>query len=766
MAADMPVDSFLDLLRQSGLVVDSQMLALMAEFSGGDNGKWESARPVAAELIQRGILTKWQADNLLEGKHRGFILGTYRILQSLGKGGMSQVYLAEHIMMRRRCAIKVLPAKYQEDPDLLDRFHLEARAIAALDHPHIVRAYDFNTHIDPRTGKKTHYLVMEYVEGQDLRRMVEEQGPLDYRKAADFIRQAAEGLVHAHAAGFVHRDIKPANLLVDPNGVLKILDLGLALEGQEAWETSERQQQSAVGTADYVAPEQVMDSRNVDGRADIYSLGYTFYFLLTGRRPFPKSTLVELLMAHRVENPEPISNLRPDVPLELIEIIDRMTAKTPDLRFQTAKDVAEKLQTWLHDSESRDYSRISALMAAAMRAKQPGSEGPAGKPESTAKQTELELTFLDDDPPKPAGTKAVESHRTEGAKLPETAAREKPRRLGPSDSGRTAALRPGDSGKTAALSMSKADLLAELNAQPTLGARPQFRHRSGANNVLKSPWLWIALAGLVCALFLLLAILANVLSDKPDQHTPKKLAQRNDVPSATSPSSIPPPQAQAAGHRESPKTAKQDHGSSTKAATPSSLSSPAPPSESPVQEPPPTKPSTPPPEPAPAEKPPEKKDNPEPPRPQSEKPADVDKEKLLANVKQLSFHVADPDTANKPMYTIVQHQAREAIEAFDPAIKFVPTSPNVLELDLKASTAADSPGLVLTAELKCRAPDGSNVTVWKLSEPVVVPRARQDTAAGKMLLISGTQKFFKKFVVDVRKTRSKVKLDSAEQPPK
>ena len=242
---------------------------------------------------------------------------------------------------------------------------------------------------------------MEYVEGQDLRRMVEEQGPLDYRKAADFIRQAAEGLTHAHAAGFVHRDIKPANLLVDPNGVLKILDLGLAqftFEGEDAWQSPEGQQ-SAVGTADYVAPEQVMDSRNVDGRADIYSLGYTFYFLLTGRRPFPKSTLVELLMAHRVENPEPISNLRPDVPLELIEIIDRMTAKTPDLRFQTAKDVAERLQAWLHDSESRDYSRISALMAAAMRAKQPGSDSSPSKPESAARRPNWNWRFSTTNPP-------------------------------------------------------------------------------------------------------------------------------------------------------------------------------------------------------------------------------------------------------------------------------------------------------------------------------------------------------------------------------
>ena len=405
MAADMSVDSFLDLLRQSGLVGDSQMLALMAEFSG-KGAKPERARDLANELVKREILTDWQADNLLQGKHRGFRLGPHRILRPLGQGGMSKVFLAEHEMMRRRCAIKVLPTKYQEDPDLLSRFHLEARAIAALDHPHIVRAYDFNK--DVRYGKEIHYLVMEYVEGQDLRRMVEEQGPLDYRKAADFIRQAAEGLTHAHAAGFVHRDIKPANLLVDPNGVLKILDLGLAqftFEGEDAWQSPEGQQ-SAVGTADYVAPEQVMDSRNVDGRADIYSLGYTFYFLLTGRRPFPKSTLVELLMAHRVESPEPISNLRPDVPSELIEIIDRMTSKSPDLRFQTAKDVAERLQAWLHDSESRDYSRISALVAAAKRAKQSGSDSSAGKPESAAKKTEPELAFLDDEPASSAGAKA------------------------------------------------------------------------------------------------------------------------------------------------------------------------------------------------------------------------------------------------------------------------------------------------------------------------------------------------------------------------
>ena len=211
-----------------------------------------------------------------------------------------------------------------------------------LDHPHIVRAYDFNK--DVKYGKDIDYLVMEYVEGQDLRRMVEEQGPLDYRKAADFICQAAEGLAHAHAVGLVHRDIKPANLLVDPNGVLKILDLGLArvtFEGEEAWQTPEGEQ-SAVGTADYVAPEQVMDSRNVDGRADIYSLGLHVLLPLDRSPALPKIHAGRTADGARVENPEPITKLRPDVPLELVEIIGQMTAKTPELRFQTAKEVAEK----------------------------------------------------------------------------------------------------------------------------------------------------------------------------------------------------------------------------------------------------------------------------------------------------------------------------------------------------------------------------------------------------------------------------------------
>ncbi len=343
------LDSFLQLLRQSDLLSDDQLLSVL-DCVRNEGIAAQSSRTLAEALVEQGILTPWQADMLIKGKNRGFRLGPYRILRPLGQGGMCKVFLAEHETMRRRCAIKVLPSKYREDTDLLKRFQLEAVAIAALDHPNIVRAYDFNK--DERYGKQIPYLVMEYVEGQDLRRMVEEQGPLDYRKAADFVSQAADGLAHAHMHGFVHRDIKPANLLVDPQGVLKVLDLALATfaEAEESL-NAEDGGQSAVGTADYVAPEQVTDSRNVDGRADIYSLGLTFYFLLTGHRPFPKSTIMELLMAHRYEKPEPISNSRPDVPMDLEAIVDKMTAKSPFQRFQSASDVAAALRLWLSVSD-------------------------------------------------------------------------------------------------------------------------------------------------------------------------------------------------------------------------------------------------------------------------------------------------------------------------------------------------------------------------------------------------------------------------------
>ncbi|MBU4271227.1 MAG: serine/threonine protein kinase [Planctomycetes bacterium] len=763
MASGNSADSFLDLLRQSGLVPDDQMLALREEYSG-ERAKPDGSRELADELVKREILTRWQADMLLKGKHRGFRLGPHRILRPLGQGGMSKVFLAEHEMMRRRCAIKVLPSKYQADPDLLARFHIEARAIAALDHPHIVRAYDFNK--DVRYGKEIHYLVMEYVDGPDLRRLVDEQGPLDFRKAADFIGQAADGLAHAHQAGFVHRDIKPANLLVDQNGVLKILDLGLArvtFEGEQPWQTSEGEP-SAVGTADYVAPEQVADSRNVDGRADIYGLGHTFYFLLTGRRPFPKSTLVELLMAHRREQPEPIGKFRPDVPLELIEIIERMTAKEPVRRFQTAREVADKIQAWLNESAGGgDYSRISALMAAAMRSRQPSEQDSAKARPKEAEASVLELAALEDEPRPPAKPNIADGQKVETTKP--SPAKEQPPSLKQSAHGDSkpslanlradvlAELLPGDS-----ISASQSDPLMMLPADegrlqyPT---SPRFKRQGGLLVILKSPWFWTALVWLVFAVLLLFLLFGSPSSDKPREQRPVGSVKRNgsdtpaELPASPAPSRRMPDEEQT----ETPPSPPPDDTPSPEAAEPSPSPIETPPSQ-PAEEPAPEPPTTPV-EPA-TPKPETDETQPKPVIPPATKT--ISASELLAGIEKLSLQFRSSDRDPKSTLNLtIRRQALDAVKQL--GIEVEEKDPPVMIIDIKASTTADLFTVVISADVGCPIPDGRLARVWTQSKQVVsIPsqRLRQDQVL-RMLRI-GAKDFFDRFVDDVRKARVKAKF--------
>ncbi|HEX6987370.1 MAG TPA: serine/threonine-protein kinase, partial [Planctomycetaceae bacterium] len=340
MATKLSAESFLAGVRNSGLVPSDQLGRLLAEIGGDD------PETLADELVRRGALTRWQADKILQGRG-GFNLGKYRLLSLLGKGGMSAVYLAEHTLMRRRCAIKVLPVKRVNDSSYLGRFHREAQAIASLDHPNIVRAYDVDHHMDGDTP--IHVLVMEYVDGRSLHEVVQQDGVLDFARAADYVRQAAEGLQYAHQAGLVHRDIKPGNLLLDRNGTIKILDLGLARFSAEGDDQSltVAHDERVLGTADYLAPEQALDSHKVDARADIYSLGCTLYFLLTGSPPFTEGTLAQRLMAHQTKAPPPLAEKRPDVPTSLAAIAMKMMAKRPEDRYQTAAEVAEVLAAWL-----------------------------------------------------------------------------------------------------------------------------------------------------------------------------------------------------------------------------------------------------------------------------------------------------------------------------------------------------------------------------------------------------------------------------------
>jgi serine/threonine-protein kinase len=412
MPTEPAIADFLDLVQRSGIVPADQMEQLLEEY--GRRTDVDTAGKIAHELVARDLLTRWQADKLLQGKYKNFILGPYRILKPLGRGGMGTVYLAQHCVMRRYCAIKVLPSRSpKDDSSMLDRFYREAQAVAALDHPNIVRAYDVNKEVQKNTV--VHYLVMEYVKGQDLQAKVDEHGVLGYRVAAEYIRQAAEGLAHAHDAGLIHRDVKPANLLVDAKGVVKILDLGLArfYDDSQGAALTNQFGDAVLGTVDYLAPEQALDCHQVDARADIYSLGQTFYFLLTGHPPFPEGSVAQRLLAHQTRSPDPIDEERPDVPRDLVAIIEQMTNKAPADRYQTAREVADVLSAWLADRPSdsgflprvslRRPSRASGLpdpTRSLPRGARPSTHGePTRAGSSAAEDTDLELAPLDDEKP-------------------------------------------------------------------------------------------------------------------------------------------------------------------------------------------------------------------------------------------------------------------------------------------------------------------------------------------------------------------------------
>jgi eukaryotic-like serine/threonine-protein kinase len=341
--AKLKADAFFDLLRRSGLVEKGRLHAFLLKLKETLGSEpTPDADALAVRLIDDGLITRWQADKLLEGRHKGFFLGKYKLLGHLGTGGMSSVYLAEHVLMQRRVAIKVLPKGRVDDSSYLGRFYREAQAAASLDHHNIVRAYDVDN------DGSHHYLVMEYVEGRDLQCMVNEDGPLGYIAAADYIRQAAEGLTHAHEAGLIHRDVKPANLLVDQKNVVKLLDLGLARFADEKKASlTVTFDENVLGTADYLAPEQALDSHGADARADIYGLGCSLYFLLTGHPPFPAGTMAQRLMQHQKQLPPSIRSERPDAPDDLIAICMKMLAKKPIERYQTATEVARALSHWL-----------------------------------------------------------------------------------------------------------------------------------------------------------------------------------------------------------------------------------------------------------------------------------------------------------------------------------------------------------------------------------------------------------------------------------
>jgi serine/threonine protein kinase len=305
----------------------------------------DTPKNLTIELLKAGKLTRHQAESVLKGKIKFLAFGEYVILDKLGQGGMGQVLKAEHRRMRRTVALKVISGPSMKDTDAIRRFQREVHAAARLIHPNIVTAFDANEH------EGVHFFVMEYVEGRDLAELVNDEGPLPVAQAVDYVLQAARGLVYAHGKGIVHRDIKPGNLLIDDEGAVKILDMGLARmelsadDGQELTNTGQ-----VMGTVDYMAPEQAEDTHAVDARADIYSLGCTLYRLLAGQPLYSADTIVKKLLAHRSKPIPTLGDVRTGVPAALEATFQKMVAKRPEDRQPTMAHVVSELEMCLRDS--------------------------------------------------------------------------------------------------------------------------------------------------------------------------------------------------------------------------------------------------------------------------------------------------------------------------------------------------------------------------------------------------------------------------------
>jgi eukaryotic-like serine/threonine-protein kinase len=332
-------DAFLQNLRVSRLLTKQQFCTVL------DGARYlPNAEELADALTAWKLLTRFQARMLLAGRNTGFLLGPYRILDRIGQGGMGRVYKAAHQTMDRIVALKVLSPRLVDTARARQLFLREVRAAAQLNHPNIVMAFDANE-VDGR-----HYLAMEYVAGPNLDSHTRRHGPLPSGLACEIVLQAAAGLRHAHEKGLVHCDIKPANLLLQEGPDLgtiqvKILDFGLArLHGSELAQKKALTPRNAVlGTPDFLSPEQSKGLRELDVRSDLYSLGCTLYFLLTGQVPFPGGNSTEKFTRHTGAEAIPVQALASEVPTQVANIVRKLMAKQPDDRYQTTHDLRQAL---------------------------------------------------------------------------------------------------------------------------------------------------------------------------------------------------------------------------------------------------------------------------------------------------------------------------------------------------------------------------------------------------------------------------------------
>lgn len=349
------VEAMLARLNESGVTTPEDLSEVLSTFA--EDTQPEDGDALAKVLVEQQLLTEFQARAILDETGEPLTLGPYVLLEPIGQGGTGLVYKAWHRSMKRFVALKVLHADLSESPDAVERFQREMRAGGKLSHPHIVST------LDASLSGETAYLVMEYVPGTDLATLVSQQGPVSVVEAARYVAQAAAGLAHAHEQGVIHRDVKPSNLLLAESPaqehraadaiasgtppLVKLLDLGLARFLSSEAQGELTRTSDVMGTADYMAPEQAVNSRDVDARADVYSLGCTLFFLLNGRPPYAGETAVSRLLAHRDRPIPPLGQSNRAVPAELNAIFQRMVAKRKEDRFATMHDVRAALDGFL-----------------------------------------------------------------------------------------------------------------------------------------------------------------------------------------------------------------------------------------------------------------------------------------------------------------------------------------------------------------------------------------------------------------------------------
>jgi len=305
----------------------------------GDESANSAPVLLARLLIEQGRLTPYQARKLLAGATRGFFLGDYKILRSLGEGGMGKVYLAARLSDGLRVAIKVLPPKKAlAEGQALERFRREMEFSQRLHHPNVARTLEVGCEGD------VHFMIMEYIPGDSLFHMVKQGGPLRVPDAARYFLKVLDGLSAAHAAGLVHRDIKPSNLMITPDSDARILDLGLARAMGE--ESPLTRPNVVIGTLDYASPEQLGDAAKADRRSDLYSIGCTLYFTLSGRPPFEGGDVVNKIFKQRMEDPKPLERVARGVPPAFAAIVRKLMAKNPADRYQTCSELRTDLARW------------------------------------------------------------------------------------------------------------------------------------------------------------------------------------------------------------------------------------------------------------------------------------------------------------------------------------------------------------------------------------------------------------------------------------